>query len=597
MGIVADFVNGPLFLYLVQPVHTLQDTLATISINQSEVSMGGITTTISKVKYIGIASLTIAILSILVLNIISSYSSSNIRTNATNVEPATSDTSALASIDPTAISISISSYPATGDTNDPNLSLSIPQGGGLVAGRHTVSVNAGNEIASYSVFLNGGTNENGVDNTDLVNAIADSLPSTGSLATSIPSMAWSGDFSINSGLPMYGNAWGVALPDSYPSLYNDKATYESLITSPASSSNGPTYTFSGIPPLSYGQPNGNNPIMNKMINEATVSTSTDVYYGVKIDNPSTMLAGDYTTNVVYTVVAELKTPSISSVSPNPIRTGSSNKITLTGSNLDIVSKVTIDDRGAIRDCTSLTHSGSTKLTCALPAISNTGSYIITAETAGGQTATTTIQVKLPAPTITSVSPNEINTNNGTTALTITGTNLATTRSVYIDFNNNNKADSGETCTIRTKANGQVTCTAPSRSSAGGPYTVRLTTDGGSTSKANAVSYVTAAPTVEMVDPSTVCTSNDVPRFEIYGSNLGAVYEVELVGGRITGECEILHQSNMDIECQANDSWWFQVMFSVPDGSYIQARLLGPSGTTLATINRFALFTYNANECM
>ena len=557
--------------------------------------MGGIATTIGKVKYIGMASLTIAILSILILNIISSYSSSNIRTNATNVEPATSDTSALASIDPTAISISISSYPATGDSNDGNLSLQIPQGGGLVAGRHTVSVNVGSEIAKYSVYLNGGDNQN---NTDLVNHLADSLPNTGSLATSIPSLSWS----VGSGFeyhptnfPMYGNGWGVALPDSYPGTYSAKDSYEKIIVDPIKGTEGaPAYLFSGIPPLSDGQPGDGG---NRIATNKTTATSVDVYYGVKVDNPSTMLAGDYTTNVVYTVVAELKTPSISGVSPNPIRTGSSNKITLTGSNLDIVSKVTIDDRGAIRDCTSLTHSGSTKLTCTLPAISNTGSYIITAETAGKQAATTTIQVKLPVPTITSVSPNEINTNNSTTALTITGTNLATTSSVYIDFNNNNKADSGETCTIRTKTNGQVTCTAPSRSSAGGPYAVRLTTDGGSTSRANAVSYVTAAPTVEMVDPSTVCTSNDVPRFEIYGSNLGAVYEVELVGGRITGECEILHQSNMDIECQANDSWWFQVMFSVPDGSYIQARLLGPSGTTLATINRFALFTYDYNECM
>lgn len=546
-------------------------------------------------KYLGIACLSLAILSTLILNIVSSYSSSKVNSNA---EPlAEVSTLANEACDPSntnapsCISMSISSHSATGDTNDPNLSLSIPQGGGLVAGRHTVSVNVGSEIAKYSVYLNGGDNQN---NTDLVNHLADSLPNTGSLTTSIPSLRWSGDFSMPQSMLLYGDAWGVALPDAYPDLYNNKAAYESLITNPANSLDGPMYTFSGVPPLSYGQPGDGG---NRIAANKTAATSVDVYYGVKVDNPSTMLAGDYTTNVVYTVVAELKTPSISSVSPNPIRTGSSNKITLTGSNLDIVSKVTIDDRGAIRDCTSLTHSGSTKLTCTLPAISNAGNYIITAETAGGQTAATTIQVKLPAPTITSVSPNEININNSTTALTIKGTNLATTSSVYIDFNNNNKADSGETCTIRTKANGQVTCTAPSRSSAGGPYTVRLTTDGGSTSRANAVSYVTAAPTVEMVDPSTVCTSNDVPRFEIYGSNLGAVYEVELVGGRITGECEILHQSNMDIECQANDSWWFQVMFSVPDGSYIQARLLGPSGATLATINRFALFTYDYNECM
>ena len=110
---------------------------------------------------------------------------------------------------------------------------------------------------------------------------------------------------------------------------------------------------------------------NRIVGDKTGSTTTNIYYCVKVDNPSTMLAGDYTANVVYTVIAELKTPSITSISPNPIRTGATNKITLRGNNLDIVSKVTIDDRGAIRDCTNITHSGTnndTTLTCTLPAM-------------------------------------------------------------------------------------------------------------------------------------------------------------------------------------------------------------------------------------
>ena len=97
---------------------------------------------------------------------------------------------------------------------------------------------------------------------------------------------------------------------------------------------------------------------NRIVRDKTGSTTTNIYYGVKVDNPSTMLAGDYTANVVYTVIAELKIPSITSISPNPIRTGATNKITLRGNNLDIVSKVTIDDRGTIRDCTNITHSGT-----------------------------------------------------------------------------------------------------------------------------------------------------------------------------------------------------------------------------------------------
>ena len=66
--------------------------------------MGGITTIIiNKVKYIGIASLTIAILSVLILNLISSYSSSNTNSNA---EPVTQANGPLVS-GPATISLSI----------------------------------------------------------------------------------------------------------------------------------------------------------------------------------------------------------------------------------------------------------------------------------------------------------------------------------------------------------------------------------------------------------------------------------------------------------------------------------------------------------
>ena len=110
---------------------------------------------------------------------------------------------------------------------------------------------------------------------------------------------------------------------------------------------------------------------NRIVRNKTGSTSTDIYYGIKVDNLSTMLAGNYTANVVYTVIAELKTPSITSISPNPIRTNTTNSITIEGNNLSIVNKATIDDRGTIRDCTSITHSGTnndTTLACTLPAM-------------------------------------------------------------------------------------------------------------------------------------------------------------------------------------------------------------------------------------
>ena len=559
-------------------------------------------------KYLGIACLTLAILSTLILNIVSSYSSSKVNSNAEPISNSNANVSTLAdneasanALDPTSISISISSHSATGDTNDGNLSLSIPQGGGLVAGRHTVSINPGNEIASYSVFLNGGTNENGVDNTDLVNTKADSLPSTGSLATSIPSLPWSNNgFGQPSNFPMHGNGWGVALPDSYTGEYHDKERYETLIATPATIASGAAnYLFSGIPPLSYGQDNSNSDKLegNKIIvSDSNSSSSATIYYGVKVDNPSTMLAGDYTTNVAYTVIAELKTPSITSISPNPIRTGTTNKITLKGNNLSIVNKVTIDDRGTIRDCTNITHSGTnnnTILTCTLPSISNTGTYVITAETEGGQTATTQIQLIPPAPTISSVSPNEINTNDSAATLTIVGTNLATTSSVYVDFNNNNKTDSGEACTVKAITNIQITCTAPSRSTAGGPYAVRLTTDGGSTSKASAVSYVTPVPVITKVSPSEVNSLSsfwqDV-NFTVTGNNLDSVRKITLYldgdtsGGTNQQDCSIRNSSSSSLTCTVY-SW---SLVPVWGNEPIRAEMYDAGGVLLGTSNAFCM---------
>ena len=92
-------------------------------------------------KYTGIACLSLAILSTLILNIVSSYSYSKINSNAEPVSNSSASTLANTELDPASISISISSYPSSSSTggNNPNLSLSIPQGGGIATGRHIQS--------------------------------------------------------------------------------------------------------------------------------------------------------------------------------------------------------------------------------------------------------------------------------------------------------------------------------------------------------------------------------------------------------------------------------------------------------------------------
>ena len=248
--------------------------------------MGGITTIINKVKYIGIASLTIAILSVIILNIISSYSSSNTNSNA---EPV-GDTSALANIDPASIALSISSYPSSSTGgNDANLSLSIPQGSGIATGRHTVMVETGSSVIGYDLMLSSDCEE-----TSLVNS--DNVDNEGNDSGSIiPTTTGT----IASPVQLADKSYGYTLTnlDSDSSLVNTN-----IWIGLKPSTNPDTITTVDESNLTIGQAN---------------TTAHDIYYGVNIQNPVETRAGDCTRQVVYTVVGELMLePVVSSVSPS-----------------------------------------------------------------------------------------------------------------------------------------------------------------------------------------------------------------------------------------------------------------------------------------
>ena len=339
--------------------------------------MGGITTTINKVKYIGIAALTIAILSVLTLNIISSYSSSKIESNAidSNSKPSTlaNDSSIC---DPTntnaaaCISMSITSHSATGDSDNANLSLSIPQGGGLVAGRHTVKV-VTNSVsgATLDLYTTDSTNLTSTDNQNLT----------------IPSIGSNSNYYFYDGVtsPLSDGYWGVAIPGSayanqFGNIYNGADVYEQYVTNP-----GPirdTGTYAGISPKFAGiiraNQNGQGSDVDTTIEMWSDAGAhiQDIYYGVMIDDPASFPAGDYSTSVVYTATVNLPpTPTNLSVSPTTFEFDSCNDslITIEGTDLSSVYEVYLQKSGATDEsnrleCTNLNVESSIKLTCNIP---------------------------------------------------------------------------------------------------------------------------------------------------------------------------------------------------------------------------------------
>ena len=346
--------------------------------------MGGITTTIGKVKYIGIASLTIAILSVLTLNIISSYSSSNIESNAMD---SNSGLSTLANdsstCDPTntnaaaciSLSITSSSSSSTGG-NDANLSLTIPQGGGIATGRHTVEVSS-NNVAGYYVMLTGNAGSPAMTPSATTSqAFIQSTTGTLTNPTYLDKGQW--------------GSWGVALPNS--SLYTGFNTNEMDYSSTDQDVLYKT-TWAAVP----GKESDDN---DKTIIKTTASSkktdSYPIYYGVRVDSPVSVPADTYAAQVVYTATTnEVPMPTITSTSSNTYELGSGadSTVTIAGTNLASTYKVYIEsntDSTKQYDITStITNLTDTGLTVTIPTDQTNpdleaGDYTIHVVTQGGE---------------------------------------------------------------------------------------------------------------------------------------------------------------------------------------------------------------------
>ena len=275
----------------------------------NRISIGGFDRLVRITKYTSLACLTLAILSTLVLNIISSYSYSKVNSNAEPVS--NSSTSTLANtanteLDPTGISISISSYSSSSSTgsNDPNLSLSIPQGGGIATGRHTVEVSTGSSVIGYELQLSSNNDE-----TALVNNDASSTSDSDSKPT-IPTIA--------------GQLYN-------PSILADK-TYGYTLNNIDSSSGDSSLITSNI---WIGLKPKTNPDTIDTVDDTELTigqvneTSHNVYYGVNVQSPVELRAGEYSRQVVYTVVGELMpAPEVDSATPNVYKIDSIKKIQL-----------------------------------------------------------------------------------------------------------------------------------------------------------------------------------------------------------------------------------------------------------------------------
>ena len=518
-------------------------------INNSEVSMGGITTIINKVKYIGIASLTIAILSVLILNLISSYSNSHIQSKAEPISNSNANASLstlangndLSICDPSntnaasCISLSITSSSSSTDSNNPNLSLQIPREGGIAVGRHTVSVSS-NNVTGYEVTLSASETNN--NETSLVN-------NSYGHRSEIP--ATSGNLTTPSQLA--NNTWGYTL------------------TSPAGHESDAVWT--GL------QPSTNR---TAIATTSALSGQTDtysVYYGVRVDHPEQLLAGNYQAEVVYTATTnEVPAPSIDNIAPSSITVDSKNTtIVINGSNLLSTYNAYVDmgntTTPSIQACNNLTVISNNQITCTLPEFTTTGEYVVVIQTQGGSDSYQ-IVVTPPAPKVTSISPDTVQTGaSKREEITLTGENLEQVQSVFIDFNKNSKKDDGEECLeLDIVSDSMATCIKPSGDTEGA-FTVYLVSSTQSIIAAGTLTYIyIGQPTITSASPN---------RFSINVSQPGTI--------TIEGQ-NLLYTDSVFVDLNKNgsaDSWEECTIFST---DATQVRCMAPESNIMG---RFTLY--------
>ena len=149
-----------------------------------------------------------------------------------------------------------------------------------------------------------------------------------------------------------------------------------------------------------------------------------------------------------------------------------------------------------------------------------------ADTYTAQVVYTATTNEVPAPSITSISPDSYTLDSGTSGqITISGTNLGSTYEVYLTNTNGDRV--GECTNLNVIDDNNISCTIPTTDIAVGSYTIHVVTQGGETS----VSFTYTQPSIcRNGDPDSDCQvdidDNMIPvAYEGYDGSGGGYWQI------------------------------------------------------------------------
>ncbi len=210
-------------------------------------------------------------------------------------------------------------------------------------------------------------------------------------------------------------------------------------------------------------------------------------------------------------------PTVGAVSPTSGPTAGGGTVTITGTNFSGASAVSFGANAA----TVYTVNSSTSITATAPA-GSAGAVDVTVTTPGGTSATSTADQFTynagppPAPTVSSLNPNNGSTGGGTT-VAVAGTNF--TGATAVNFG----ANAAAAYTINSSTS--ITATAPAGSA--GAVDVTVTTPGGTSATAagDRFTYVIPPPTVSSLSPTSGSSAGGTT-VTITGTNLSGATAVK-----------------------------------------------------------------------
>ena len=255
---------------------------------------------------------------------------------------------------------------------------------------------------------------------------------------------------------------------------------------------------------------------------AMPSFATATTHNLTVRNPAP--GGGASTQRTLTVIA-LPQPSISTLAPNPGPANQAFALNITGANFTCTGggPVVLFDGGVFA------HTGcsSTTLSTQLPATPPGTSDVVVRNPNNDVSApvSLTLVAPNPVPTLSAISPTQVNTNSGAQTLTVTGADFISSSLVHV-----NGASRATTFVSSTSLTAALLASDVVNA---GTRTVTVFTPapGGGTSSplTLTVVLVNPVPSVTSISPSTLVTGSGATQLRIFGSNFVATSQATFEG--------------------------------------------------------------------